>query len=126
MGFVAGNTTFSTAGNKVINLGTPSTPTSVALIVQNKLATNEGTLKHVSYGLTDGSTHSCIPYIKNGTNPSFSTELTGGTLVKVYEEIGGVNVVVLEVAFVSLSGSILTCNVITANSNYPAYLISKY
>lgn len=126
MGVKSGNIVFGATGAKIINLGTPSAATWVGIVVQNKQATNEGNLRHVSLGTTDGTNHFCASYIKDGTDPSFSQDFTDGTLVNVYEEIGGVNTVVLKVAFTSLAGSLLTCNVITANSGYTAYLVTKY
>lgn len=126
MGYKIGTTTFSTTGLKTLNLGAPSTPVSASVVVQNKLATNEGALKHVSIGETDGTNHKCTSYLKDGSSPSFDTQSTTGTLVKVYEVVGGVNTVVLEANFDSFTANGIKINVVTANSSYPVYIKVEY
>lgn len=124
MGYKIGTKTFTTTGLVSVNLGAPSTPTHITAVVQNKNATNEGSLKHISIGTSDGTNHVCTSYIKNGT--VFDTRVTTGAIIKVYEHIAGVNTVVLEVAFDSFLSNGVKFNVITANGAYSAYLMAEY
>lgn len=122
MAWEIGSQTLSTTGLKTINMGFASAPTSVMIVVQNKYATNESTVKHVSIASTDGTNHNCASYFKKGTDPSSKQRFTDGTVIYVQEEIGGVIQPVFQATFNSFYTNGIKLNVSQANSAYPVYI----
>lgn len=114
--------TISSNGLKTLNLGFTSAPTSVVIVVQNKYATNEGTIRHVSIGITDGTNHECVSYFKKGTDPSVKQRFTDGTMIYVQDEVGGVVQPTYQASFNSFYTNGIKLNVAQANGAYPVYI----
>lgn len=125
MGYKIGTVSYGTTGLKTINLGTPSTPTNVTLIVQNKLGVNEGTLKHVSIGTSNGTTHRCTSYVKDGAGTAFDFD-TSTKVISHYELSGGSPLEVLSATFDSFTSSGVKINVAVASNAYSIYIRADY
>lgn len=124
MGYKIGTTTQGTTGLKTINLGTPSTPTAVTFLVQNKYGVNEGTVRHVSIGTASASGQRCTSYLKDGAL-TFDTDTTL-KCISVYEWVGGVATEVMAAVFDSFTPTGVKINVTVANSAYLIYLRADY
>lgn len=122
MGYKIGVVTLGSTGLKSINLGTPSTPTAVTFIVQNKTGTAEST-KHVSIGSYDSTNgQRCTSYVKPSGGSSSPFNVTN-KVVSHYED-GPTEVLAAE--FDSFLSNGVKINVLTADTDYDVYVRVDY
>lgn len=124
MSYKIGTVTYSTTGLKTIYMGTPTSPTSVDIIVQNKYGVNEGVMRHVSVGHADSDGQEVISYYKdNSGQASFNST---NKIISHYERVSGNITEVMAATFDSFTSSGIKLNITQANGDYLIYIKVEY
>lgn len=112
MNFRSSRVTFDTPGTATIAL--PFTPTGVMAFVSPKGTTDSQ--NHSGQGAADGSLQNCT------TTDAGGSRGYNDRIISIRESVSGTWTEVLRVEFVSFGTNQITFNVVTANSNYQAYM----
>lgn len=124
MSYKIGTVTYATPGLKTIILGTPSTPQSVDIAVQNKYGVNEGVVRHVSMGHADSSGQRVTSYYKdNSGQDSFDSD---SKIISHYERVSGTITEVMAAEFDSFTSNGVKLYITKANSDYLIYIRVYY
>lgn len=124
MSYKIGTVTYSSNGLKNIYLGTPTQPTNVEIVVQNKFGVNEGVIRHVSIGNADASGQRATSYFKDGTGQA-SFDSTS-KIISHYERVGVDITEVMSATFDSFTTNGIKLNITNANADYLIYIRVDY